>query len=311
MRIVLMSVCILCNLHIIAQSNIFKLPEGLPKPNWYNRVNWEQPNVHFIDSLIQVEKKNTIVNSGQDKTEGFKEENPYVTAYLRWRNEQMPFIQKDGSIKVIADYYKNIGAQLNQPTSQKNITTANWTPLGPLETFTSGTGNKSNTQTNIYSFAISSSNPNIVYAGSETGVLFKSIDKGANWVSVNDNLGAVNAITAIGINPLNNDVYYFSGAGLFISTNGGTSFTRLNNYTYGEINRIVFNETTGRLSVASVNGVYYSDNAGLSWTLGTGSNAGTKLYDIAKKPGNPNTIYAVGVQATSQNLLLFTSTDGG
>ena len=301
-----------CFTNVYAQQNIFRLPQGLPKPSWYNKVDWSNPNIKTIDSLIAAYKKSNEHISKHYRKEEFREEEPYITAYLRWRNEQMPFIKKDGSIKIIPNYYKKIGEQLNKNLAQRNATAANWTPLGPLETFEQGTGNKSNTQTNIYSIAVSHSNPNIIYAGSETGVLFKSTNKGINWASVNDDLLAVNGITAVAVSPTNSNVlYYYNAAGLFKSTNGGANFARLNNYTFGEINRIVFNEITGRILVASENGVYYSDDAGVAWTLATGSNAGTTLYDIAKKGSNPNTIYAVGTQASTQNLLLFVSTDGG
>ncbi len=293
-----------------AQINLLHLPSGLPKPNWYNKVNWSNPNVFVIDSLIAASRTNT--------SKIYKdEEDPYITAYIRWRNAQAPFIQKDGSIKIDTNYYKNLHTtnNVNTPTN-RTTASANWTALGPIETFYNN--QKRSAQANIYALATTASNSNLIYAGSETGVLFKSIDKGISWVSVNDNYPAAEGITAIGISNMNsNKVYYYNRAGLFLTVDGGSTFNRLNNYTYGEINRIIINDNTDRVLVASTNGIYYSDNNGTNWTLaiGTGlaSNPNNDLYfsDIAKKPTNSNIIYAVSRNPGNNNLLMHLSTNGG
>ena len=156
------------------------------------------------------------------------------------------------------------------------------------------------------------SNPNIVVAGSESGVLYKSTDKGLNWISINNDLPIVSTVSVVGINPVNsNIILYYNSGGLFISQNGGISFSRLDSYTYGEINRIAFNTTSNRILVASANGIYYTSDNGESWVLGSGTNTGQTFYDIAVKPGSPNTVYAIASQSISSNMLLYVSTNGG
>ena len=305
------------NLKTNAQDNVFRLPSNIEKPQWYKDVNWNNPNVYTIDSLIHEYKLRPYKEKEERERqaerafeeEGEFEEDPYITAYIRWRMEQYPYIQHDGFIKYDSNYYKNKYTQ-SKISRVENL--GNWQPLGPIESFRDGVGDKTNSQANITSIAISASNPNIVVAGSESGVLYKSTDKGLNWTSINNDLPAVSTITAVGIDPVNsNIILYYNASGLFISNNGGSTFSRIDSYTYGEINRIVFNTVSNRILVASSNGIYYTADNGESWVLGSGSNTGQTFYDIAVKPGAPNTVYAIASQSISSNMLLYVSINGG
>lgn len=289
----------------ICQQNIFNLPSYIKQPSWYIKTDWSKPNVFVIDSLIDEYKKS---ETAQEKKE---EEDPYITAYIRWRMNNIPFIQPNGLVVYDPAYYEKLFS--NQSSEQNRLLNlGNWSVLGPYETFRSGTGEKTNSQCNIFSMATTAANTDLLFAGSESGVLFRSVNKGATWTTVNKETPSTSGITAIGISPTNaNLVLYYSGAGLFISQNGGDAFTRLNSYTYGEINRIVFNSSTGRILVASVNGLYYSDNNGSAWTLSSGTSLQGKLWDVCLKPGSPSTVYAIGTQNNSTNLLVFVSTNSG
>ena len=289
----------------ICQQNIFNLPSYIKQPSWYIKTDWSKPNVFVIDSLIDEYKKSETT---QEKKE---EEDPYITAYIRWRMNNIPFIQPNGFVVYDPAYYEKLFS--NQSGEQNRLLNlGNWSVLGPYETFRSGTGEKTNSQCNIFSMATTAANTDLLFAGSESGVLFRSVNKGATWTTVNKETPSTSGITAIGISPTNaNLVLYYSGAGLFISQNGGDAFTRLNSYTYGEINRIVFNSSTGRILVASVNGVYYSDDNGSAWMLSSGTSLQGKLWDVCLKPGSPSNVYAIGTQNNSTNLLVFVSTNSG
>ena len=89
------------------QKHPFDLPATIPVPEWVKLADWRNPNVYSIDSLIEVYKN---VSKGKTETakepqkgrgsdaEGFRED-PYINAYIRWRNSMAPFIQENGSIK--------------------------------------------------------------------------------------------------------------------------------------------------------------------------------------------------------------------
>lgn len=221
----------------------------------------------------------------------------------------LPFITKEGFIIIDTNYYFN-KFQHQKILSTNNL--GNWTPIGPTDTYRSGVGDKTNTQSNITAFAISASNPSIVFAGAETGALFKSSNKGISWTCINNDIATTSTISAIGVDPTNaNKILFYNNDGLFLSINGGVSFSRLNSYSFGEINRIVINQSNGRFVVASVNGVYFSNDNGNTWLLSSGTNSAGNLFDLVQKPGNTNILFAIGAQVNTNNLLLYTSIDGG
>ena len=159
-----------------AQKNIFGLPEIIPQPSWYQKVDWAKPNLFQIDSLIKSFTSNQIKKRKLPEAKSFEpefEEDPYTTAYIRWKMERLPFLQPDGSILYDPNYYLNKCAASSH--LQRSVNQGNWTPLGPIETFRSSTAEKTNSQCNIISVAISTFQPNTIYAGSETGVLFLSL----------------------------------------------------------------------------------------------------------------------------------------
>ncbi|MGB9831767.1 MAG: VPS10 domain-containing protein, partial [Fervidicoccus fontis] len=89
------------------------------------------------------------------------------------------------------------------------------------------------------SIAIDPSNTQIIYIGSESSV-FKSTDGGLNWVKIDNGLPKVSPseflyYESLAIDPTNTQIIYagtdVSGAdhGIFKSTNGGKSWTKINN----------------------------------------------------------------------------------
>lgn len=74
--------------------------------------------------------------------------------------------------------------------------------------------------------AINPQTPSTVYASGFNGGLFKTVDGGANWISINVGIGG-----PIAIDPSNPSIVYgsSSGAGVFKSTNGGSTWSPANN----------------------------------------------------------------------------------
>ncbi|NDC41856.1 MAG: hypothetical protein EBZ77_09945, partial [Chitinophagia bacterium] len=121
-----------------------KLPFVVPPylvPGWAYEVDWAHLNVLRIDSLLRVhsaelKEANEAPNNhftARDNQE--QEENPFVTAYIRWRNKMTPFIQRDGSVVVDKNYYRNMLEQSAtgslRPVRAKTTAAANWHLLGP------------------------------------------------------------------------------------------------------------------------------------------------------------------------------------
>ncbi len=291
----------------------FNLPAGIPVPFWVAQTDWQRPNLFTIDSMVaeynftrKKEEKQAKPLPGSHsgyEDESFSED-PYITAYIRWRNKMAPFIQPDGAIQYDPEYAKNellksIDNQQNTNKTSglhKTTTAAAWTVLGPSQTYSAPSGNLENHQANIYCIAIAPSNPSVLYAGSETGTFFRSADKGLHWVSVSDSLSSAGS-NSIAIDPTNeNIVYTYDGNAnvLLKTTNGGTTWSVLTSYTGGTGNALAINRNTARVFITGSTAVYYSDNGGTTWTAATGSTVTGTLYDMAINPTGTDTMYVVG-----------------
>ncbi|MBA7549747.1 hypothetical protein ES705_42242 [subsurface metagenome] len=89
------------------------------------------------------------------------------------------------------------------------------------------------TNWNINSLSINSTNPSIIYAGTVdgTGIFFKSVNGGENWIVSNNGLPTNADVQDIEIDPDDSEILYLStqSNGIFISTNEGGSWIADNN----------------------------------------------------------------------------------
>jgi len=307
------------------QTNIFNLPATVPVPAWVKQIDWNKPNVRTIDAAINTFKLNEG-KEGKEQAESNErikqhEENeePYLVAYIRWRNQISPFIQANGDVVIQPNYDKDKLQQALQQqyssSSAKNagskaITPANWQVLGPIETFDQLGGKEACQQTNVYLLAIAPSNPATVYIASETGILFKTIDKGLHWTSVSDAMPPLN-VSALVVDPANKDIVYcFANYTLLKTTNGGDTWTALNSFTETAAEKIVIHPTNGRILITGKQTILYSDNGGSTWNTATGSNINGYYYDIELNPIGHDTVYAVGAD-NAKKIVMLRSTNGG
>lgn len=142
---------------------------------------------------------------------------------------------------------------------------------------------------------------NILYAGSVSGGLWKSTNKGGSWYPVNDQAENLNVASIT--QTVDGTIYYgtgegfastaggtelgtpgFPGAGIFKSTDGGKTFEHLTN-TQGYLytNRMVAHPTQNIVFAATNTGLRYSDDGGASWTLARAGNCRDVAID---KNGN-------------------------
>jgi photosystem II stability/assembly factor-like uncharacterized protein len=296
---------------------IFNLPPSVSVPRWVNLIDWAHPNIYKIDSTIEACEERDMHAKKAKKEEN--DEEPYEMAYKRWRKKIEPFIQANGAVVEQSGYYNRllqtaIDAQSKtkqQAAGARIAGSANWTILGPVETY-DDKKTKIPWQVNVYSLAIAPSDPNVLYAGAETGAIYRTADKGLHWTSISDNLPPFTA-TAIAVDPANANTVYATGNGgqLIKSLNAGASWTFLTAYQGGGSEKIAISKTTGAILVAGNTGVYYSNNGGSSWQLAGGSSA-SPVYDVEFNATNPNIVYAVGAQANAgKAITIFRSVNGG
>lgn len=283
-------------------------------PAWAKMLYSDSINFKTIDALFTTEEGS-----------GIKEEAGKETAikryYLIWRKAVLPFVREGGNIEVPTDMkaMKNKRTGKGAALPAKVCANANWSFAGPKETWWqkypnySPPQNEANWQVNVYSFDVAGSNKNILYAGTETGFVSKTTDKGLHWklLAVNYRFGG--GITAIAVHPSNPNVVYVSAGGqVHKSTNGGVSWVPLlqadSNFSADRLR--IDRNNPNKIYASAVEGLFVTTNAGATWT----KKINLPCYDAEIKPNNSNVVYAITKEINDLGTNVFhhyISTDGG
>ncbi|QHI37960.1 hypothetical protein IMCC3317_33430 [Kordia antarctica] len=282
-------------------------------PNWAKLMYAENPNANTIDNLYATYYKT----------------NPYVKSfhtqyYKRWRRAINPFLNADGFYDATKKEQLREAMRTLRNTQTNNPEIGNWSPIGPFESYREGGTVLSGAQTNVYSISKCLAVPNTLYCGTESGEVYKTINGGDTWTNASKTLVTTLApqavianggISAIAVHPTNPDIVY-AGAGseVFKTTNGGTSWTVVfdsNIALFGYIDNpaeIYINPTTPEtILLAGKAGVHRTTNGGTSWVKVLTNES----FDIKAQPGNPNTLYTVRRNTSTNTHQFLKSTNGG
>jgi PKD repeat protein len=147
-------------------------------------------------------------------------------------------------------------------------------------------------------YELDKNNPEIIYAGYDE--IYKSNDGGDNWSIITNGETNGGKINEIGISKSNPDVIYFTDdANVFRTTNGGSSWTQINNnLPYKYISYIVVNPNDENTVWVTFSGytsgekVYKSIDGGNSWIniSGTLPNLPVNCIEL-DKTNNLETVY--------------------
>jgi hypothetical protein len=96
---------------------------------------------------------------------------------------------------------------------QASAATGVWSPIGPMGGV-------------ITAIAIDRSAPRTVYTGTETGLVFKSLDGGGSWMEISSGLPNVSPVSALAIDPAAPATLYAGSFGIYKSTDGGCAGSR-------------------------------------------------------------------------------------
>jgi photosystem II stability/assembly factor-like uncharacterized protein len=190
-------------------------------------------------------------------------------------------------------------------------------------------------------FAVVESNTNIVYAGTASGGVWKSVNSGISWKPVFDDQ-SVSSIGDVTVSQSEPDVVWVGtgegnnrqssswGNGVYKSADGGKTWTNMGLRDSNHIPRIVIHPTNANVVYVAAQGhlwgpneergVFKTTDGGKTWSKVLYINPDTGVNDIAMDPANPDTLYAsayqrrrtaFGFNGGGAGSAIYRTTDGG
>lgn len=247
------------------------------------------------------------------------EKSAAIRYFKIWSRAVESCVKADGTILLpdLSVYNQNLVQTRSQILQNRDLSTtieSEWSFLGPKETFwLNETGSASSPascpwQVNVYSLDVAASDYNILYCGTETGFVNKSIDKGLTWSLVAQDYPFGGGVTAVAIDQANAEkVYVAAGNQIHRSVDGGNTWTPLltsPNIFYADRLKID-DQNTLKLFATSSNGVFVTSDGGSSWVKKWSAPA----YDVEIAPNNHDHIFALS--KASGKFSVIQSLDGG
>lgn len=270
-------------------------------PTDQNTPNW----IHLMYSEI-VDPGAVIDAHDQYYSTHKQDKNQHTQYYKRWLREFGRSVTFDPSSQADQLYIQNSIA-----LKQSKAANSPWSCIGPYD-FDVDAASRSYAPgaAHVYTVERSVSNTNIMYAGTATAGLWKSIDGGQNWDLTTQEL-VLNRVFAIEIDYTNPDVVYFeSGGNLYKTTDGGMNWTIIGDVAFQaddhNVKDIVMSPVNNSvLYLTSDYGFYRTVNGGNDWTeIMTG-----EFQEIELNPADPTMIYTIKV--VSPKTEFYKSIDGG
>lgn len=234
-----------------------------------------------------------------------------IKQFKRWEQFWGPRLTGYNSLDSIT--HKSMKAYAQMQSLSNNNDHSNWVELGPNINGIYGIGR-------IDAIAIDYTNSNIIYAGSPSGGLWKTTDGGSNWFNISDNYFSCLGISSIAIDQSNNNIIYAATGdvdsettyshGVYKSTDGGSSWKTINSgLIYPEtphftIGKILLHPTNNTAFLATSEGIYKCSNRNQNtpqWFKVEPAFGNEYFRNICFKPGNPSTLYAVGIDIITSN----------
>ena len=244
-----------------------------------------------------------------------------VNHFRRFQKAYLPFVQADGIIRLpsAADYHKDmhrVDGEVKYSRQMRRSAAARgaepqmeWQVISPIVTYDYLHKKVSPAQSNIQRLRASRSNPNVVYCGSETGLVFRTSDKGESWQPCNDGEWMSGEITTIDISATNPDRVLVGAGGVFwISDDGGASWNNITpaKATYARTSVAYFHPNNDNIIVAGDRSqLWRSTDGGVTWQWMLGG----MVFDIKFSVQNPDVCYVAIEQ--EDTIKMYKSTDGG
>lgn len=251
-------------------------------------VNGERDFYKIQEAFYQEWDGKTI-----DRGSGYKQ-------FKRWEHRMLPRLV-DG--RYLPDAAHNFEIRLAEKSKLDlaRTETDQWVSLGP-RAWTNGPNGYNPGIGRVNCIDVHPTDPNTLFVGTPGGGLWKSVDAGANWVPMFEDLTTL-GVTDLYINPANpNSMYLLTGdayggdtnsIGMYKSSDAGVTwspsgFTN-NSTSYSRQYKMIVNPgDANEIYIAGTDGIMKSTDGGDNWS----TLISETTTDIAFKPGDPTIIYA-------------------
>jgi len=222
--------------------------------------------------------------------------------FKRWEWYITRRLNEDGTYPQGARWNAYVDIVNTRRTLEKSLSktaeVANWTVMGPAQ-------NSKNSAGRMLDIAFDPNDPDVIWAGSASGGVWKSADAGAFWAAVGDNMPSL-AVSCIVVHNTNSDIIYVGtgevngsadavgGAGILKSFDGGVTWSTTGYSTdysdyWTRVSELVMDETDPEILIAATNtGVFRTTDGGANWTETLDVNF---AKDIIFHPTDHNTVY--------------------
>ena len=293
------------------------LPPG--SPAWMAQL----ANPQGLDYNAMVDSFNVYLRETPGARHKSHDTKQVVNHFRRFQKAYLPFVQPDGIIRLpaAADYHKDVDsadrevkrARMARAQAAPGVATESsvtpWRVISPIVTYDYRHKQTSPAQANIQRMGVSRSNPDVLYCGSETGMVFRSTDKGGSWYPCNDGEWMAGEITTIDVSTTNPDRVIVGGGGVFwLSNDGGVNWDNVTpqKSTYARTSVAVFKPGDDNVILAGDRAqLWRSTDGGATWQWMLGG----MVFDVEFSQQNPDVCYVAIEQEST--VKLYKSCDGG
>ena len=292
------------------------LPAGAPM--WMAQM--QEPD--GIDYNALVDSFNLYLRDNPGARRKSPDTKQVVNHFRRFQKAYSRFVQSDGIIRLpsAASYHadvKRAAAEVRMEraglarTASRHAAdaVAPWKVISPIVTYDYLHKKLSPAQANIQRFRASRSNPNVLYCGSETGLVFRTVDKGETWTPCNGGEWMAGEITTVDISGSNPGRVLVGAGGVFwISNDGGENWDNITpqKSTYARTSVAYFHPADDNIILAGDRAqLWRSTDGGASWQWMLGG----MVFDIKYSVQNPDVCYVAIEQENT--VKLYKSVDGG
>ncbi|MCB0704203.1 MAG: T9SS type A sorting domain-containing protein [Saprospiraceae bacterium] len=298
LTILVLSFCFIIPGQSQNRSDYFKTVPAIESatPPWAKLMYADDPNVREVDFEYEA----------YFRTHAFAK-SIHTQNYKHWRQIVEPWLNDSGYIRrpTPKDFLNTFTQQA--PTNDHKLLP--WIPIGPFETYTeSSEGNfPVSWQVNVYCMDQSVSNPDILFAGTEAGGLFKTTDHGLNWSLVSSE-SSILTVQDVKVAPSDPEVVYCASNDIvYSSQNGGLSWTEVFLLGDGIYQLEIDPQNPAVVFCATQSGLYRSQNAGTDWEQLTNGTC----WDVKYQAGNNQVLFLLRTNTSAKRCEFLKSIDGG